>query len=329
MIRTVDYCGLRAVEFSKGDYVAVVVPEVGANLIRLANVRLGIEILHTPAAGEVENFRSRPQIYGLPLLFPPNRIEDGCYTFEGRTYRYPITIAGENNYHHGILKGEPFQVSKAYETEDEAVIECRYYSNAASDAVYRHFPHAFKCKMIYRLSAGGLTHEVVFFNRSDRNMPVGVGYHTPIMMPFEGGAPEEYRLRVAVGERVELNGRNLPTGRRLPLGEFAPLRGEGMQVTGCRAMEAGFTLREIEVDGEKYRGAVAEHLTTGRKVFYEVDDRTCYWTVWNNGGDQPYCCPEPQSWITNAPNAADPCAAGFRWIAPGEKFSMAFRLYAR
>ncbi len=329
MIRAIDYCGLRAVEFSKGDYVAVVVPGVGANLIRLANTRLGIEILHTPAAEEVDNFRTRPQIYGLPLLFPPNRIEDGRYAFEGRTYQYPITIAKENNYHHGILKGEPFQVSKACETEDEVIIECRYYSNAAADAVYRHFPHAFKCKMIYRLSAEGLTHEVVFFNRSDANMPVGVGYHTPIMMPFEGGAPEEYRLRVAVGERVELGDRNLPTGKLLPLGEFAPLREEGLQVTGCRAMEAGFTLREIEVDGANYRGAVAEHLTTGRKVYYEVDDRTCYWTIWNNGGDQPYCCPEPQSWITNAPNAADPQAAGFRWIAPGEKFSMAFRLYAR
>ena len=71
MIRTIDYHGLKAVEFSKGDYVAVVVPEVGANLIRLANTRLGIEILHTPSAEEVENFRTRPQIYCLPLLFLP------------------------------------------------------------------------------------------------------------------------------------------------------------------------------------------------------------------------------------------------------------------
>ncbi len=329
MIRTIDYHGLKAVEFSKGDYVAVVVPEVGANLIRLANTRLGIEILHTPSAEEVENFRTRPQIYGLPLLFPPNRIRDGRYTFEGRTYQYPITIAKENNYHHGIIKGEPFQVSKAREDDEEVVIECRYYSNAAADAIYRDFPHAFKCKMIYKLSSKGLKHEVVFSNRSDENMPVGVGYHTPIMMPFEGGAPEEYRMRAAVSERVELDGRNLPTGRLLPLGEFAQLRDGGMQMTGCPAVEAGFTLREIEVDGENFRGAVAEHLTTGHKVYYEVDDRTCYWTIWNNGGDKPYCCPEPQSWITDAPNAADPEAAGFRWIAPGKKFSMKFRLYAR
>jgi aldose 1-epimerase len=42
----------------------------------------------------------------------------------------------------------------------------------------------------------------------------------------------------------------------------------------------------------------------------------------------PYCCPEPQSWTTNAPNAPDPEAEGFRAIAPGDKWSMRFRLYA-
>ncbi len=79
MIRCVDFHGLRAVEFSKGDYEALLVPSVGANLVRLANIRLGVEMLRTPAADEVETFCSRPQIFGLPILFPPNRIEDGLY----------------------------------------------------------------------------------------------------------------------------------------------------------------------------------------------------------------------------------------------------------
>ncbi len=41
MIRCVDFHGLQAVEFSKGDYTALLVPSVGANLVRLANTRLG------------------------------------------------------------------------------------------------------------------------------------------------------------------------------------------------------------------------------------------------------------------------------------------------
>jgi len=330
MLRSTDFLGFRAVEFAKGDYTALVVPGVGASLVRLAQTRLGAELLHTPAAGEAELFRRRPQLFGTPLLFPPNRIEDGCYAFEGRTYRFPITIEREHNYHHGMLKGEPFVVSKAWENAEEVLVECRYYSNAGNDAVFRHFPHEFKCKVVYRLTAGGLEQEVMFGNKSRSRMPVGVGFHTPLMAPFAGGTPADYAMRAAVGEQVELNGRNLPTGRLLPLSPlFAKLRGEGLQTTGCAPIEAGFTVREIEVDGRPFRGAVVENRRTGARIFYEVDDKTTYWTIWNNGGQVPYCCPEPQSWTTNAPNAADPEAAGFRSIAPGDKFSMKFRLFAR
>ena len=330
MLHSTEWNGLEAVEFSKGDYRAFLIPGVGANLVRLANTRLGVEILRTPAADEIETFRSRPQIFGLPLLFPPNRIADGRYTFGGRTYRYPITIEKEHNYHHGILKGLPFVVSKARETDQEVLVECRYYSNAGSDAVFRDFPHEFKCKVVYRLTAEGLEQEVAFFNRSDAPMPVGVGFHTPMRIPFAEGADADYVMRAAVGEQVELNERNLPTGRTLPLTEqFARLREGGLRVTGCEAIEAGFTLREIEVDGRPYRGAVVENLRTGVRTFYETDDKTVYWTIWNNGGQVPYCCPEPQSWWTNAPNLSDPAAAGFQAIEPGGKWSMKFRLYAR
>lgn len=330
MLRSIEWHGLRAVEFSKGDYEALLVPGVGANLVRLANTRLGVEILRTPGPDEIETFRSRPQVFGLPVLFPPNRIADGTYTFEGRTYRYPITVEKEHNYHHGILKGEPFAVSKACETDDEVLVECRYYSNAGNDAIFRDFPHEFKCKIVYRLTAAGLEQEICFTNRSAERMPVGVGFHTPMRIPFAGGEAADYAMRAAVGEQVELDGRNLPTGAKLPLSEqFARLREGGLQVTGCAPIEAGFTVREIEVDGKPFRGALVENRRTGVRTFYEADGTTTYWTIWNNGGTVPYCCPEPQSWTTNAPNAPDPAAAGFRSIAPGETFAMKFRLYAR
>ena len=110
---------------------------------------------------------------------------------------------------------------------------------------------------------------------------------------------------------------------------LAKLREGGLQTTDCEAIEAGFTLREIEVDGKPYRGAVVENIKTGVRTFYEVDDQTTYWTIWNNGGQVNYCCPEPQSWTTNAPNAADPQAAGFRYIEPDKKWKAVYKLYAK
>ena len=257
MLRSVDFYGLRAVEFSFGDYTALVVPGQGANLVRLAHTGLGAEILRTPAADEIETFLRRPQVFGMPLLFPPNRIGDGRYRFDGREYRFPITIERENNYHHGILKSQPFVVSKAWEHDDEVLVECRYYSNAGNDAIFRDFPHEFKCKVVYRLTAAGMEVEVMFANRSRLPMPVGAGFHTPMRVPFAGGQASDYVMRVAVGEFIEVNDRKLPTWRKLPLPErFVPLRGEGLQVTGCEPIEAAFTVREIDVDGRPFRGAL-------------------------------------------------------------------------
>mgnify|MGYP001533811175 CR=1 FL=1 len=92
MIEKINFNGIPAVHFTAGGYEAVMVPSVGANVVKLKHTATGIEILRTPDAEEMENFKERPQIYGLPLLFPPNRIADGTYTFEGRKYQYPITI---------------------------------------------------------------------------------------------------------------------------------------------------------------------------------------------------------------------------------------------
>ena len=116
----------------------------------------------------------------------------------------------------------------------------------------------------------------------------------------------------------------------------APAADAGAVVTRITGAELASVLQEIgwtaeakEVDGKPFRGALVENLRTGVRTCYEVDGQTTCWTIWNNGGKVPYCCPEPQSWTTNAPNMPDPEAEGFRSIAPGGTWSMKFRLYAK
>ena len=91
MIRSCEWHGTQAVEFTKRDYTALLVPSVGANLVRLAHTRLGVEVLRTPSEREHDEFLRRPHVYGVPILFPPNRIADGRFRFDGREYRFPRT----------------------------------------------------------------------------------------------------------------------------------------------------------------------------------------------------------------------------------------------
>ena len=77
MIRSCEWHGTQAVEFTKRDYTALLVPSVGANLVRLAHTRLGVEVLRTPSEREHDEFLRRPHVYGVPILFPLNWIADG------------------------------------------------------------------------------------------------------------------------------------------------------------------------------------------------------------------------------------------------------------
>lgn len=57
----------------------------GANCISLKNERYRASILREPPeGGELDN----PYLYGMPILFPVNRIEGGKFEFEGKTSRH-------------------------------------------------------------------------------------------------------------------------------------------------------------------------------------------------------------------------------------------------
>lgn len=328
-INKIDWLGFEAVEMAAGGYEALLVPSMGANMVKLVNTEKGVNILRTPAADEAETFRSRPQIFGLPLLFPPNRIEDGTYTYNGRTYQYPITIPNQNNYHHGIIKSQPFVVTKTYIGKEYVEVEASFFSNAVNNAIFIDFPHQFECRMNFRLSAAGLEHTVTFINESDSEMPLGVGYHTPIMIPFvEGGNADNYLLRMSVGEKWEITDRTLPTGNLLPLtADEQLLRTTGLKPTG-KAIEWPLTAKPFLVGGKEYNGTIITDTANNIAVYYEVDDQVKHWTFWNNGGDVNWACPEPQTWAINAPNLnMPPEITGFRTIAPGKSWSTVSKLY--
>ena len=334
MIQKIEWNGLAALKMETAVYEALLIPEVGANLVRLYNKTKGVNFVRTPNPDEIEHFKTNPQVYGLPLLLPPNRIEDGTYTYNGRTYHYPITIPAQNNHHHGCIKSQPFTVTRCEESEGEIVVETAFFSNAFNDVIYSYFPHAFECRMQFRLSDNGLEHTVTFVNLSKEEMPLGVGYHTPINVPFlTGGNKDDYRLRMSVGKKWILTDRLLPTGELVPLEEDEDVwrlrTEEGMKPTG-KAIEVLMTAEPIDVDGKPYHGAVMTDTKSGLRLFYEVDDKIKHWTFWNNRGGVDWACPEPMSWAINAPNLKLPKeVTGFTALSPQGTWSTTCKMYVK
>ena len=75
----------------------------GANCISL--IMDSNKLLREPDYGKgLDN----PYLYGMPILFPVNRISGGRFEFEGREYSFPINETETNCHLHGNLHQSQF-----------------------------------------------------------------------------------------------------------------------------------------------------------------------------------------------------------------------------
>ena len=308
-----------AVRLEAGGYVAAICPDLGANCFLLE--RDGASFLRIPPS--LETFRRERNVYGMPLLFPPNRIRDGAYRFQGRDYRLPINEPERGNHIHGFLSSAPF--SFAGERAGGDACEAIFSYEASAEAPYPAFPHAFRVTLAYSLGPQGVVQRLTVKNLGETDMPLGLGFHTAFNAAFlPGSRAEDYRLRLTVSRQIPLSPeRFLPAGDEIAdNGLLRALRGDGLPPQGaaisCHLRGAAAGLPAAE-PGE----ARLTHLPSGRALVYKTDPRCRFWTLWNQGGDKGFICPEPQTWIIDAPNSPlPPEESGFAALAPGAETTL-------
>ena len=297
-----------------GEYTAIINPSRGANCISLRHNGYGANVLREPNYANLDN----PYLYGMPILYPNNRISDGRFTFEGREYAFPINEPATNCHIHGFLHETPFEVVE----RGADYVVCEY--RATQDKPYYSFPHEFSIRIIYRLSENGLDCDTEIRNESDENMPNLLGFHTTFNIPFlADGDSSDVRVLAEVKDLVERNMQvYLPTGKILPDDEIAIklCRGEFMP------FEAVISRQYFAKDG----GRVA--LTDVKRklsVVYEMDEKFGFRLLYNGKADE-YICIEPQTCMANAPNAPfNREYAGFDYFKPNEKKVYRTKIYIR
>ena len=140
-------------------YEADILPERGANLVALTRPALGLSSVRTPAS--LESFTTEnPYLWGIPILLPPNRISGAQFTFEGRTYRFPMNEPAIGNFIHGMLHETP--VPCVEQAADHAVFLFR----ATAEQPYMTFPHAFTLRIAFALEEDGLHQRITVTNDS-------------------------------------------------------------------------------------------------------------------------------------------------------------------
>ena len=167
-------------------------------------------------------------------------------------------------------------------------------------------------------------------NTSDKQMPYGMCNHTPINGPFtKDGNGLDMRLYIPVGEKWELSKSCIPTGDMLVQTTLARQYLTGSQVPLLHDIDNDvFFAEEGCLDGTPFYGAVATDAATGKRICYEVCKDFKFWVVWNDLGDKGYFCPEPCTWIIDAPNQPIPAEeSGYKELAPGESHTVTEKIY--
>ncbi|MEE0867968.1 MAG: aldose 1-epimerase [Clostridia bacterium] len=297
------------IEIKSADYRACINLSRGANCIELKYSRYGADILRTPDySKELDN----PFLYGMPMLYPANRIYEGKFTFEGREYKFPVNEKNTNCHLHGSLHNAPFTLLK----QGEGFVSCMYESGEEPWA----FPHKFRVVVTYSLSEGGLLQEIEIINQSEKNMPNLLGFHTTFNLPFlKNSSVENVRVLAQVGEEIERSMDNyLPTGRILAEDETTRQLKEGVFNPGAGSLS------------RHYRGGGAIELIDTQKkikVVYKCDEKFKFRLFYKEAfGD--YVCLEPMTCMANCPKAPfDGAFAGFDFILPQSSKKYISKIY--
>jgi aldose 1-epimerase len=296
------------------------VPGWGSNVISLFSREWNRQLLRVPRS--VEAYRASPVLYGIPILFPPNRIGDGRFTFQGRTYRLEINERERRNHLHGWAYQRGWELVKAEATGSSAVLETRFDTEKHPE-IYEQFPHPFTLSLRYRIEGSTLHKTATIANRGTEAFPWGFGYHTTFRYPVEpGGSLEKCAFSLAAEKQWILDERFLPTGELKKTGITLRLR-KGDSLKGCSLDDAFLSSGPSEGRNE----AVLRDENAGLIIVYECDEHFRHWVIYNGGGDRGFLCPEPYTWVTNAPNLdLPPSLTGLNILRPGESVSLRSRI---
>ncbi|MCQ6265116.1 aldose 1-epimerase [Fictibacillus sp. WQ 8-8] len=281
-VKRIPFLDETAYAIENEEIKAIVLPSQGSNLISIVDKKTNTEILRTPKTRE--EYETRRMVFGTPVLFPPNRIEDATFEYNGRKYELEMNRPKENVHIHGFVHDKEWSVLEIEESIPRMKTQLR---SADYPHILNQFPHDFSITMTIEIEGNEVIQTTEITNNGDSLMPCGIGYHTTFQFP------QEAKLFLDVQEKWLLNERHLPTGELESIAnkkEFS----DGTSLSGV-AMDDVFLMTENKTAGIERPGQ-------GIKVSYSLSDDFTQWVLFTASGNENLLAVEPYSWVTNAPN---------------------------
>jgi len=321
-----DFNGTNCISLCAGGYSALIAYEIGSNVIRLHDDKNNIEFFRFKKDNSADTIRQSAEVWGLPTLYLPNRFADGVIKTSDAVYNLPVNEkAPYNNHIHGFLHKRIHKLVEHGSDEKSAWARTSYLYDE-NDDFFKYLPVKFLSEYTFTLSENGLRQDIKFTNLSDKMMPMSLASHTTINSPFVYGSKEtDIRLTVPAGKKCELNSRCLPTENLLELTDY-----DREYLTGKQSVLVNIDNDMYTADYKDFHGIIAEDISTGKKICYEVSEQYKFWIIWNDKGFNGYFCPEPMTAMINAPNLLlDDKITGYCEVKPNESFETYQRFFTR
>lgn len=246
---------------------------------------------------------------GVKLVPFPNRIRDGKYSFQGKTYQLAINKPNENNAIHGLLQKVAYEITDCVKEDDRYAITLSH-TYQGEDSGY---PFPFRISIIYTLSGVEFTARTIVENTGTNDMPFGDGWHP--YLTIHDRKIDELLLKLPSQQYLGVDERLIPDEAIHQLDKFATLEKINDQL-----FDTGFVLPDTSTAG------IAESILSSPE-----DDITL--TLWQETGPGKYnflqvfippwrntIALEPMTCAANAFNNG----MGTFCLKPGESFDASY-----
>jgi aldose 1-epimerase len=280
-----------------GETTAEFVP--AANLVCRSLHHRGAELLD--AGQGVEAYAERGKTMGIPLLHPwANRLAEPSYTVAGRTVRLPEPPGRYGTDPnglpiHGALPGllrwavapgsPPDRLAARLTWDDPQLLEL--------------FPFAHELLMEAQVGPGSLSLTTTLRATGTDQVPVAFGFHPYLRLPAAPRA--DWQVQLGAAERLVLDDRMIPTGRREPLA-----------ATEFRLADQSWDDGLAGLDSPPTRFSVSGGEMTVRVAFEEGFG----WAQMYAPPGHDYICFEPMTAPTNALDSGE----GLTLVEPGGEY---------
>lgn len=261
-----------------------------------------------PLMPDVREPRSRLDAASFLMIPYSNRIKNGAFTFQGRTYQLEHD---ERHAIHGDVRTRAWQT----DTLTTTALHCSFNSVEYENV---NWPWPFEASAQYSLEDGVFSQRLALWNRGESPMPAGFGWHPYFNRTLSrSGEPVHLRFTVA-GVYPDAQDNRIPSGPAKPLTAKQD-HSRGKLLDPGDFWDACF-------QGYDGNGAITWP-ETGIRLTFACSSECTHLVVYNP--PFPIFAMEP---VTNANNGVNQLAAGWpdsgvEVLAPGECLAARFDMH--